>query len=134
MTRSTTLSVITLAFCSAGLAGEKTPAAKPLDLKSLPANKWVALPTSGWRGKFWYGPGIHFGFCGAGKLGVVVYDGARRNKTGHIRDLSTAENPVRLSNHMPVFWAGVLLTVVLVVVGGVLNVAQSRRRAAAEHH
>jgi predicted anti-sigma-YlaC factor YlaD len=51
-----------------------------------------------------------------------------------IRDLSTAENPVRLSNHMPVFWAGVLLTVVLVVVGGVLNVAQSRRRAAAEHH
>ncbi len=91
MTRSLAFfTIIAIAFRSMGPAGEKAPAPGKLDLEKLPANRWVVLPTSGWRGKFWYGPGIPFGFCNAGNLGVTVYDAVLRNKTGHVRDLSTA--------------------------------------------
>lgn len=48
-----------------------------------------------------------------------------------IRDLGPEE---RLANHMPVFWLGIALTVALVIVGGIMNYGQSRRRAAAEQH
>lgn len=52
-----------------------------------------------------------------------------------IRDLSVpGETEVELQAHMPVFWLGIALTVLLVIVGGVMNHAQSRRRAAAEQH
>lgn len=51
-----------------------------------------------------------------------------------IRDLSTAEHPVRLEGHMPIFWAGIALVVALLIVGGLANVAQGRRRAAHESH
>jgi len=83
--------VTTLVSCPL-LAAEPAPAPepKPVGVKSLPANQWAELPLSGWKGKTWYGPGIHFGFCGAGSLGVVVLDGATLNKDAHIQDVSTA--------------------------------------------
>ncbi len=45
-----------------------------------------------------------------------------------IRDLGPEE---RLWNHMPIFWLGLLVTFALCVVGGVVNMAQARRRQAA---
>lgn len=42
-----------------------------------------------------------------------------------IRDLGPEE---RLSGHMPIFWLGILLTVVLVVFGGIINTVRERRR------
>ena len=44
-----------------------------------------------------------------------------------IRDLGPEE---RLAGHMPVFWSGLLLAVVLVVLGAIMNTARERRRLA----
>lgn len=48
-----------------------------------------------------------------------------------IRDLGPEE---RLANHMPIFWLGLALTLVLCIVGGVMNMAQAKRRHAAQAH
>lgn len=48
-----------------------------------------------------------------------------------IRDLPGDQ---RLSGHMPIFWAGIALTIVLCVVGGLMNMGQARKRAAAQSH
>lgn len=48
-----------------------------------------------------------------------------------IRDLGPDK---RLSGHLPVFWALVLLSVVLVIGGAVYNLAMSRRRTAHGSH
>ena len=71
------------------LAAEPAQDTKPTDLKSLPANQWVERPLNGWPGKFWFGPGIHFGFCQAGSRGLLVYDGAMLSKLAHIEDAKT---------------------------------------------
>lgn len=48
-----------------------------------------------------------------------------------IRDLGPEE---RLWNHMPVFWLLLALALVLCIIGGVVNMAQSRRRREALAH
>lgn len=44
-----------------------------------------------------------------------------------IRDLGPEEE---LAGHMPVFWASLAVTVVLVVLGAIMNTARERRRLA----
>lgn len=44
-----------------------------------------------------------------------------------IRDLGPEEE---LQGHMPVFWTGIAISVVLVVLGAIMNTARERRRLA----
>jgi hypothetical protein len=92
MVRHSLWAIVLATCCSMSAAGEPAlpAAAGKLDVKKMPVNKWIARPLSGWAGKIWYGSGLPFGFCSAGKLGITVFDAALLKKSGHIKDLNTA--------------------------------------------
>jgi len=57
-----------VAACAMGLL--ISPAAEA----NLPANQWIERPTSGWKGKDYYGPVLCQGFASAGDRGILIFD------------------------------------------------------------
>jgi hypothetical protein len=70
---------------------QPAPEPKAADSKSLTVNQWVERPTSGWKGRDYYGNIVTYGFCDAGERGLMVLDLRKKAGMAHVRtlDLST---------------------------------------------
>jgi hypothetical protein len=99
MIKNLTLSVVALALCSMGLAAEKAPASKPLDLKKLPVNKWVEVgKLTGFKmGGTGYGGPSHGLVYAAGEKGLVVCGTGRSGQPGAWRLDWTRRSWVKLA-------------------------------------